>query len=123
MIYGYARVSTVGQVRDGNSLEAQSEALKAAGATEIYYDAYTGKKKHRPQFDELMKKQRYSIPVTAKKSLTTKIFGTIKMLKADLNERIFFPVHWVGKTNQTICFYSALNVTFYPLTQIIPTTF
>lgn len=56
MIYGYARVSTVGQVRDGNSLEAQSEALKAAGATEIYYDAYTGKKKHRPQFDELMKK-------------------------------------------------------------------
>ncbi len=56
MIYGYARVSTVGQARDGNSLEAQQQKLTEAGAAKIYHDAYTGKKRHRPQFDKLMKK-------------------------------------------------------------------
>lgn len=35
MIYGYARVSSAGQAIDGNSLESQEEALKAAGATKI----------------------------------------------------------------------------------------
>lgn len=40
MIYGYARVSTKGQAKDGNSLEAQENALRLAGATEIYSDAF-----------------------------------------------------------------------------------
>lgn len=35
MIYGYARVSTKGQARDGNSLEVQESALRAEGAAEI----------------------------------------------------------------------------------------
>lgn len=53
MIYGYARVSTKGQARDGNSLEAQTAALREAGAEEIYYDSFTGKKIDRPEFDKL----------------------------------------------------------------------
>lgn len=56
MIYGYARVSTKGQAKDGNSLEAQEKALKGAGATEIYTDAFTGTKTDRPEFDKLMNK-------------------------------------------------------------------
>ena len=52
-IYGYARVSTVGQAKDGNSLEAQKSALKAAGATDIYIDTFTGTKMERPEFDRL----------------------------------------------------------------------
>ena len=36
MVYGYARVSTRGQAKDGNSLEAQENALRSAGATKIY---------------------------------------------------------------------------------------
>lgn len=55
MIYGYARVSTKGQAKDGNSLEAQEKALHEAGATEIYADAFTGTKTIRPEFDKLMK--------------------------------------------------------------------
>lgn len=54
MIYGYARVSTKGQAKDGNSLEAQENAIRLAGATEIYSDAFTGTKSHRPELDKLM---------------------------------------------------------------------
>lgn len=56
MIYGYARVSTRGQANDGNSLDAQIIALKEAGATEIYSDAFTGTKSHRPEFNKLISK-------------------------------------------------------------------
>lgn len=54
MIYGYARVSTKTQAKDGNSLEAQENALRAAGATKIYADAFTGTKSHRPELDKLL---------------------------------------------------------------------
>lgn len=53
MIYGYARVSTKGQARDGNSLEAQTQFLKEAGAKQIFYDSFTGTKIQRPEFDKL----------------------------------------------------------------------
>lgn len=52
MIYGYARVSSVGQAKDGNSIEAQTTALKERGCEEIYSEAYTGTTTDRP---ELMK--------------------------------------------------------------------
>lgn len=58
MIYGYARVSTTGQARDGSSLESQSEQLRLAGCEEIYSDSYTGTKMERPGFSELMGKLR-----------------------------------------------------------------
>lgn len=54
MIYGYARVSTKGQARDGNSLEAQEKLLRQNGAEVIYKDSFTGTKKHRPELDKLL---------------------------------------------------------------------
>lgn len=54
MIYGYARVSTKGQQRDGNSLEEQEKQLRANGASVIYVDAYTGTKLKRPEFQKLL---------------------------------------------------------------------
>lgn len=54
MVYGYARVSTKGQAKDGNSLEAQEKALKEAGAEQIFADAFTGTKTDRPNFDLLI---------------------------------------------------------------------
>ena len=56
MIYGYARVSTKGQAKDGNSLEEQKNKLSAAGAGEIFCEAFTGTKKERPQLEKLLKK-------------------------------------------------------------------
>lgn len=55
MKYGYARVSTKGQAKDGNSLEAQEIALREAGAEKIYFDAFTGTKSNRPELDKLIK--------------------------------------------------------------------
>lgn len=54
MIYGYARVSTKGQARDGNSLEAQMEDLTQAGATEIFSESFTGTTKNRPELDKML---------------------------------------------------------------------
>lgn len=54
MIYGYARVSTKGQAKDGNSLEGQEIELKQAGAEKIFCDAFTGTKAHRPELDRLL---------------------------------------------------------------------
>ena len=54
MIYGYARVSTKKQAKDGNSLEAQEKALLENGATKIYYESFTGTTKARPELDKLM---------------------------------------------------------------------
>lgn len=56
MIYGYARVSTKGQAKDGNSLENQIETLKENGAVEIYMDSFTGTKTDRPEFNKLLNK-------------------------------------------------------------------
>ncbi len=56
MLYGYARVSTKGQAKDGNSLEAQKTALKAKGvlSENIYADSFTGTKLDRPKLNELL---------------------------------------------------------------------
>lgn len=56
MIYGYARVSTYGQAKDGNSLESQMELLKANGAEVIEVERFTGTRMQRPVFAELLKK-------------------------------------------------------------------
>lgn len=58
MIFGYARVSTKTQARDGNSLEGQIQALRDAGAEEIYEDAFSGTKMDRPEFEKLRMKLR-----------------------------------------------------------------
>lgn len=54
MIYGYARVSTKGQAKDGNSLENQEAILKEHGAEVIYSDSVTGRNLDRPNLKKLL---------------------------------------------------------------------
>lgn len=54
MIYGYARVSTATQGRDGNSLEDQVAALEKYGCQQIISEAFTGKTMARPKFQQLL---------------------------------------------------------------------
>lgn len=49
MIYGYARVST-----DGQTLDAQREALTAAGADKVFTETASGAKSDRAQLTRLM---------------------------------------------------------------------
>lgn len=56
MIYGYARVSSVGQAKDGNSLEAQHAALTERGCAEVYSEAYTGTTTDRPELAKILSK-------------------------------------------------------------------
>lgn len=56
MIYGYARVSSVGQAKDGNSLEAQEKVLREKGCEVIYQEAFTGMTTDRPQFSALIER-------------------------------------------------------------------
>ena len=55
MIYGYARVSTKLQEREGNSLESQEQLLKDKGAVQVYKESFTGSRLDRPQLNELIK--------------------------------------------------------------------
>ena len=67
MIYGYARVSTYAQAKDGNSLEAQSLELRKAGAEEIFSDAFTGTVTERPELDRLMTQMRFGDTIVVTK--------------------------------------------------------
>ena len=54
MVYGYVRVSSQGQAREGNSLEAQELLLREKGAEVIYKDVFTGTNMERPEFQKLL---------------------------------------------------------------------
>ena len=56
--YGYGRVSSRGQGKDGNSLEDQKNQLMEAGCAEedIILEVFTGTKMDRPKFTKLVNK-------------------------------------------------------------------
>ena len=56
MKYGYIRVSSPTQAKDGNSLEGQMRLLKENGADVIYSDVFTGTDMERPEFQKLLGK-------------------------------------------------------------------
>ncbi len=56
MVYGYARVSTKGQAKEGNSLEEQKNSLLNNGCHEVVEESYTGMTVDRPKFKSLINK-------------------------------------------------------------------
>lgn len=88
MVYGYARVSTKGQARDGNSLEDQVSKLRAKGAEKIYCDSFTGTKKHRPELDKLLAELKAGdvLVVTKLDRVARSTIGGIELI-TELRER------------------------------------
>lgn len=103
MIYGYARVSTKGQARDGNSLEAQEKALRAAGATVVYKDAFTGTKRERPQLTELLNKVDTGdkIIVTKLDRVARSAAQGMELIDELLNKGVFVHILNMGELNNT----------------------
>lgn len=58
MKFGYARVSTQGQAREGYSLGAQVERLEQAGCERVFQEAYSGKNRERPELKEMLSQLR-----------------------------------------------------------------
>lgn len=54
--YGYARVSTVKQKVNGNSLEDQEALLSSNGCQEIIIEQFTGKTMDRPKLNDLIER-------------------------------------------------------------------
>ena len=113
MIYGYARVSSAGQAIDGNSLEAQSELLKANGAQKIFSDVYTGTKLHRPELDKLMDEihpgdtlivteiSRLSRTVTKLDRIARSVKGGIEIIDSLLAKDVSVNILNMGVMNNT----------------------
>jgi DNA invertase Pin-like site-specific DNA recombinase len=51
---GYARVSTIGQEKNGYGIDAQKARLKEAGCARIYEDTASGGKADRPDLTKMM---------------------------------------------------------------------
>ena len=103
MIIGYARVSTKTQAKDGNGLEAQEAALREAGATVIYKDAFTGTTTDRPEFEKLMSKIRTgdTLVVTKLDRIARSASEGSKMVQELLDDDISVHVLNMGKMDNT----------------------
>ena len=103
MIYGYARVSTRTQAKDGNSIEGQKKALIDAGATEIYEDAFTGTITDRPQFDHLLSKLESgdTLVVTKLDRIARSAVEGSKLVQSLLERGISVNVLNMGKMDDT----------------------
>ena len=103
MVYGYARVSTRGQARDGNSLEVQEKALREKGAEEIYSDAFTGTKSERPELKKLLGKiQPGDVLIVCKLDrLARSVVQGIELIEGLLSRGITVEVLNMGRMDDT----------------------
>ena len=103
MIYGYCRVSSKGQAKDGNSLEAQEKALKERGAEKIYTDVYTGTTTDRPELDKLLEVVRPgdTIIVTKLDRMARSVLQGIELMNGLIEQGISIHVLNMGLMDDT----------------------
>lgn len=101
--YGYARVSTAHQGKDGNSLEAQHDALRDAGATQLYTDTFTGIKMNRPEFTRLINtiQPGDTLIVTKLDRLARSASGGIELVDRLLNKGVKVYILNMGMMDST----------------------
>lgn len=114
MVYGYARVSTKGQAKDGNSLEDQRIKLKEAGATSIFEDSFTGTQTQRPELDKLKQtlKSGDTVIVTKLDRLARSASKGADLVSEWLKEGITIHILNMGVINDTPTGKLIMNIMF-----------
>ena len=103
MIYGYCRVSTKSQL-DGNGLEAQAKDIKARyEMAEIMNEVFTGTKKDRPVFNELLSqlKEGDTLVVTKLDRLARNVEDGISVVRELFSKGVSVHVLNVGLLEDT----------------------
>lgn len=109
MIYGYARVSTVGQ-----DLESQIEELKRKGCQVIYSEKYTGTQTDRPKFNELLGKLQKgdTLMVTKLDRFARSAIQGSELVKELLNRGIIVHIINIGTLDNTPASKLVRNIFF-----------
>lgn len=103
MIYGYARVSSIGQAKDGNSIEAQTTALQERGCDVICQEAYTGTTTERPELAKILAKIQKddTLMVTKLDRFSRSAAEGVSLIK-ELNEKgIIIEILNMGRADNT----------------------
>ena len=103
MIYGYGRVSTPKQAKDGNSLDIQESQLRENGAEQIFLDAYTGTVANRPEFDKVcaMIKEGDTLIITKLDRIARSVNQGTKIIEELLNRGVVVNVLNLGKMDNS----------------------
>lgn len=104
MIYGYARVSTKKQAKDGNSLDAQEqEILNKYENAIVKKEAYTGTTTDRPVFSEIISniKENDILVVTKLDRLARNTVEGIEIVRAIFKKKASVHVLNVGLLEDT----------------------
>ena len=105
MLYGYARVSSDGQERYGNGLDAQVEQLIGYGVLpeNIYKESFTGTKMHRPMLDKVLGllKEGDTLVVSKLDRIARTTAGGIELLEELYNKGVDVNILNMGKLDHT----------------------
>jgi len=103
MKYGYARVSTKNQAKDGNSLEIQEKELRKNGAEEIFSDVYTGTTTARPELQKLLLKIQPgdTFMVTKLDRMARSITEGLELIQTLQQKNIIVDIFNMGKIDNT----------------------
>lgn len=101
MLYGYARVSTRGQI-NGNSLEEQRQQLVDAGCECVIEEQYTGTTMDRPELDRVLSKLQSgdTLMVTKLDRLARSATEGAKLIKKLIDKGINVNILNMGKVDE-----------------------
>lgn len=103
MIYGYARVSTITQAKDGNSLESQRELLLSHGCDEVYEEAFTGMTTDRPELSKILAKIQKGdvLMVTKLDRFSRSVSEGVKLIQELSERQIVVEILNMGRVDNT----------------------
>ena len=103
MIYGYARVSSYAQKKDGFSLESQESALLVRGCEVVLQEVYTGTTMDRPVFSELISKLKEgdTLMVTKLDRFARTAADGAKLMKDLVDKGIIVEILNMGRADNT----------------------